>query len=223
MTYSESSPRLSGELPNRCWFRIGVWGSGACEDLNRFVHCFNCPVYQRAGKDLFGRAPSPEYTSRMSEVLRKPFEIPDASQESFLVFILRGEYFALSSHVVRAVTPFSGIHSVPFRSGSLFLGLSPVRGKLRLCYSLSEALHQECLPASGDDLRRLLLVGPPESSFVFPVSEVEGLVAIPEGSIKLKTPSCGSEFTLGFATLEGKDVHVLSGDSVVAAFSNKQL
>lgn len=26
MTERESSPRLSGEPPNRCWFRIGVWG-----------------------------------------------------------------------------------------------------------------------------------------------------------------------------------------------------
>ena len=223
MTEYEPSPRISGEPPNRCWFRIGVWGSGTCEDLKHFVHCFNCPVYQSAGKNLFDRPPSSEYTSRMTDALKNPFEPPGVSQGSFLVFFLQGERFALSAECIRAVTPFSSIHSVPFRSDSLFLGLSPVRGKLRLCYSLSAALGGEDSFASNTDFRRMLLMGPPHVSFVFPVSEVEGLIAISEESMDLRMPSDEPSIVLGTASIEGGDVCVLDRAYIENYFSNKQL
>jgi len=223
MSEHERSPRLSGDPPNRCWFRIGVWGSGACEDLEDFVHCFNCPVYKSAGKDLFSRAPSSEYTSRMSDALREPFELPGVSQGSFLVFLLEGERFALSAECVRAVTPFSSIHSVPFRSDTLFLGLSPVRGKLRLCYSLSAALGRECVLPLRGDFRRMLLIGRPETSFVFPVSEVEGLVSIPEEGIRFDASLGEDNVVLGSASVEGQDTCILNQTHIEDYFSNKQL
>lgn len=223
MTDYEPSPRLLGEPPNRCWFRIGVWGSGLCEDLVRFIHCFNCPVYQNAGKDFFDRPPPAEYTKRMSEALREPFEMPRVTPGSFLVFSLKNKRFALSSQIVRAVTPFCEIHTVPFRSNQLFLGLCPVRGKLRLCYSLVEALGGQAEPIHKDDFRRMILIGKPQTSFVFPVSEVEGLAVIPEDAITGGTRSVGGTIILGTASLGDQEICVLNKDYILTFFSNKQL
>lgn len=159
----------------------------------------------------------------MSDALKEPFELPGISQGSFLVFLLQGERFALSAECVRAVTPFSSIHSVPFRSDALFLGISPVRGKLRLCCSLSAALGRESTHPIEGGFRRMLLIGAPEVSFVFPVFEVEGLVAISEETIRSSESSGESEVILGSTSVEGQDVCVLNKAYIENYFSNKQL
>ena len=44
-----------------CWNQIGVEGDGSCADLEKFIHCRNCPVYANAGLQLLNRPLPPEY------------------------------------------------------------------------------------------------------------------------------------------------------------------
>lgn len=222
MKHDAPSPRLSGEAPNRCWFRIGVWGDGRCEDLEGFVHCFNCPVYQNAGKALFSRVPSPGYIDEAAEVLKEPDDSPSVAEGSHLVFFIGEQRFALSASAVRAVAPFSKVHSVPFRTNKLFLGLIPFRGKLRLCYSLAEALD---LGEIDLNFRRMLLLGAPDASFVIPVSDVEGLTIIADAE-KYEEPPNGLESNAWVmeTVLSGEDsIVVLDEEAILDTFSKKQL
>src|SRR5206468_11500250 len=42
-----------------CWLEIGVYGKADCPELQKYVHCRNCPVYSDAGVRLLDR-PLPE-------------------------------------------------------------------------------------------------------------------------------------------------------------------
>src|SRR3954454_6216435 len=48
------------ENHDACWQNIGVYGEGSCRELQKFVHCRNCPVYSHAALRLLER-PLPEH------------------------------------------------------------------------------------------------------------------------------------------------------------------
>ena len=50
---------ISGDTSKRtdrriedCWNKIGVWGNQECPELERVIHCRNCPVYSSAAARL---------------------------------------------------------------------------------------------------------------------------------------------------------------------------
>ena len=56
-------------LLNECWNRIGVMGDRSCPELERSVHCRNCPVFVAAGQQLFEREPPAEYLEECTRQL----------------------------------------------------------------------------------------------------------------------------------------------------------
>src|SRR5262245_47246946 len=59
----QTSDASAHSVENReaCWQSIGVYGSGECRELQRFVHCRNCPVYSHSALRLLDRPLPTEY------------------------------------------------------------------------------------------------------------------------------------------------------------------
>ena len=65
---------------------IGVTGDRSCPELERFIHCRNCPVLAEAARSFFDR-PAPEgYLDAWRAILEEPETAIEADSVSFLVF-----------------------------------------------------------------------------------------------------------------------------------------
>ena len=53
-----SQPNIDADaaspVANDCWNKIGVRGDASCAELERHIHCRNCPTYSAAAVRLFG-------------------------------------------------------------------------------------------------------------------------------------------------------------------------
>ncbi|GAB4274566.1 MAG TPA: hypothetical protein DIU37_04465 [Opitutae bacterium] len=217
MAYLSPSPRRTGEDPNACWGRIGVWGSGSCEDLETFVHCFNCPIYRHSGKVLLERSHPEAYLESVKDNLKIEAQDRSFKQETFLVFKLGQCLLGILSDSVRAVLPIEKIHRVPFRTNHLLLGLVPVRGNLRLAYSLQSLLFKEKKQSEDhkDSWRRMLLVGSPNLSLVFPVEDVLGLVSVDGKDVKPYASSAADARWMRGMTSNEDDTLLLLNEEVL--------
>jgi len=172
-------------MNNDCWNQIGVYGDGSCTELQKVIHCRNCPVYSAAGRSLLEREVPLDYLNERTAVLAEtqPAELlarvaairsgRTIDTVSALVFRLGNERFALNARVLQEITHLSPIHTLPHRTNDLLLGLVNIRGEIILCASLSHLLSIETAsPPSNSKDQRLLVVGHKERSWVFPVDEV---------------------------------------------------
>jgi chemotaxis-related protein WspD len=126
---------------NDCWNQIGVSGDGTCPELAKVIHCRNCPVYAAGGRSLLEREPPADYLHEWTQALAEA-KNEDQAEEALSVLIVRlgREWLALPTHVCQEVAEMRPIHTLPHRSGPVFLGLVNIRGQIRLCVSLSELL-----------------------------------------------------------------------------------
>ncbi len=172
-------------MNNDCWNQIGVYGDGSCTELQKVIHCRNCPVYSAAGRNLLEREVPLDYLNERTAVLAEtqPTELlarvaafrsgRAVDTVSALVFRLGNERFALNARVLQEITQRSPIHTLPHRTNNLLLGLVNIRGEIVLCASLSNLLSLETAsPPSNSKDQRLLVVGHKERGWVFPVDEV---------------------------------------------------
>jgi chemotaxis-related protein WspD len=119
-----------------CWNRIGIAGDRSCPELERHIHCRNCPVFAEAAKGFFDR-PAPEgYLAEWSRLLAVPTSPADSKDLSILIFRLGNEWLALRTHVVVEVTTPRLVHRIPHRSNDILVGLVNLRGQLQLQVSL---------------------------------------------------------------------------------------
>ncbi|MFO0928243.1 MAG: chemotaxis protein CheW [Gemmataceae bacterium] len=163
-----------------CWNRVGVWGDRSCPELTRVIHCHNCDVFARAGRQFLD-APSPEgYLQEWTTRLAAPIEEQSADLVGVLVFRLAGEALALPVRVLVEVTNPRPIHRVPHRGGVL-AGLVNIRGELYLAVHLDRVLNIErdatAAPAGGQP--RLLVVRRESDRWVFPVDDVDQVRRLP--------------------------------------------
>ena len=171
-----------------CWNRIGVWGDRTCPELAAVVHCHNCPVFARAGRQ-FLNAPSPEgYLDEWTERLAAPPAEASSDLQSVLVFRLGAEWLALPVQVLVELTHPRPVHRIPHRGG-LLAGLVNVRGELHLCVHLDQLLGIPPVPSDGPpdvndpsrngSSRRLLVVQREADRWVFPVDEADQVHRFP--------------------------------------------
>lgn len=114
---------------NDCWNQIGVAGDGTCPELERVVHCRNCPVYSASGRHLLEREPPEDYLREWTQALaEEKGEDKAADTLSVLIFRLGQEWLALPTHVCQEVAEMRPIHILPHRSGPVLLGLANIRG-----------------------------------------------------------------------------------------------
>jgi len=174
---------------NDCWNKIGVRGDGSCPELERHVHCRNCPVYSAAAARLLdGELPAghlAEWTGHFAGG-RKAEE---AGTHSVVIFRIGTEWLALPTAVFTEVATLRAVHSLPHRRDGIVLGLANVRGTLLVCVSLGDVLDLEKSAQTKKDHaqtqhRRLLVISREGSRLVFPVDEVHGIHRCQPGELK---------------------------------------
>lgn len=165
---------------NDCWNKIGVRGDGSCPELERHIHCRNCPVYSASAAKLLD-ADLPvghlaEWTGHFSS--EQPVE--EAGTQSVVIFRIGAEWLALPTAVFKEVATLRAVHSLPHRRSGLVLGLANVRGTLLVCVSLGDVLGLEKATETKKEKaralhRRLLVISRDGNRLVFPVDEVHGI------------------------------------------------
>jgi len=162
-----------------CWNRIGVRGDATCQELARYVHCHNCPVYSRGALALLDRARVHDLAEATRLFAADKQELERRGESAFL-FRVGNEWLAIATAVLDEVADLRSIHSLPHRRSGVVLGLANVRGELLVCVSLAQLLGIE---ATAQDLhprerrhalRRLLVVRERGLRLAFPVDEVHG-------------------------------------------------
>ncbi len=185
-----------------CWRIVGVSGDRTCPELERFIHCRNCPVLAEAARGFFDRPAPPGYLEAWQTVLEEPDERPDADAMSLLVFRIDTEWLALPASALVEVTPIRRVHAVPHRGGTPLAGLVNIRGRLELCMSLHAVLglpggptsvagHDQ--PPHGEEgVPRLLVVERQQmrsmQRWVLGVDDVAGVKRVPRSSFR-KVPA----------------------------------
>lgn len=177
---------MNAERPDKCWKLIGVFGDASCPDLVTYAHCRHCPRYSEAGRRLFDRAIPPEFSKEWTRLIAAAKETGQADLISVLVFRLCGEWLALRTNCFRKATDAQTIHSVPLKSGRIFLGLVNIDGELLPCFSAAEAVNlPESAATAGENVKsRLFVVVRDGERFVFPVEEAMGVRRIPTASVQ---------------------------------------
>jgi chemotaxis-related protein WspD len=162
-----------------CWNRIGVQGDHSCPELDRHVHCRNCPVYSEAARSLLDRDPPAGYLADWARHFAQERTWEEAGTLSVLIFRIDAEWLALPTVLVEEVADERPIHSLPHRRDRLVRGVVNVRGELLVCIALGELLGAEGggrpLREGTGAVRRLLVVSREGSRLAFPVDEVHGI------------------------------------------------
>lgn len=172
-----------------CWNQIGVRGDGSCAELERHVHCRNCPVYSASAARLLDADLPPGHLEEWTGHFAREQPRTEADTQSVVIFRIGTEWLALPTAVFDEVASVRAIHSLPHRRNGVVLGLANVRGELLVCVSLGEVLGVEsAVVPKGDQARtlhrRLLVIRREGSRFVVPVDEVHGIHRCPPGGLK---------------------------------------
>jgi len=176
---SDTSTPFARAGLNDCWNKIGVRGDGSCAELERHVHCRNCPVYSASAAKLLDAELPAGHLDEWTGHFASERQAEEAGTQSVVIFRIGAEWLALPTAVFQEVATLRVVHSLPHRRGGIVLGLANVRGTLLVCVSLSELLGLEKTAPKKDKAhalpRRLLVISREGRRLVFPVDEVHGI------------------------------------------------
>lgn len=204
-----------------CWNRIGVWRTGKerCPELDNVVHCRNCPVFSKTGRQFLRTNPPEGYRNEWTSILSKEKDIKPINVKSAFVFRAGNEWLALPSKLIQEVVNMGPIHSIPNINSKVLRGLVNIHGRLQICVSIGRVLGLEKLKKTEEQLKpdyispeRLVVVLQKNQLVAFPVSEVKGTVHYTPEMIKdLPVTVSGSKavYTMGILHLEGTDIGLL--------------
>src|ERR1051326_626571 len=165
------------ENHDACWQSIGVYGAGSCRELQKFVHCRNCPVYSHSALRLLERPLPQDYRAEWTAHFAKEQKLAPPVKTSAVLFRINAEWLALPTGAFQEVAERRRTHSLPHQRQSVVVGLVNVRGELLICVSLARLLGLE-KPSPRQTIRttydRLLVTNWEGSRLVFPVDEVHG-------------------------------------------------
>ena len=166
-----------GPAVDDCWNRIGVAGDATCPELDRYVHCRNCPVFGSAARDFFRRPAPPGYLEEWAGLLASREAGAPRDLAGLLVFRLGIEWLAVDIMAAVEVTAVAPVHRVPHRTNRVLAGLVSLRGQLHPCVSLHGLLGIE---ASDPDTNpsiapRLVLLRRDGETWAFQADEVAGV------------------------------------------------
>ena len=163
-----------------CWNEIGVYGQSSCPELDKYVHCRNCPVYSAAASELLDGEVSPEQLTQATERLAKQKAAAVPHAHAVLIFRLGAEWMALPSAAIGEIVNSRPIHSLPHRRNGAVLGLVNIRGELLVCIALHFILKlDEAVERKRDQQRaagaRMLVMQQDGARIVYPVENVFGI------------------------------------------------
>ncbi len=176
---STSTPFVRAGL-NDCWNKIGVHGDGSCPELERHVHCRNCPVYSVAAAPACWIVLTGHHLDEWTRHFASERKVEETATQSVVIFRIHAEWLALPTAVFKEVATMRAVHSLPHRHNGVVLGLANVRGALLVCVSLSHILGLEKAAETKLDKtralpRRLLVISREGRRVAFPVDEVHGI------------------------------------------------
>jgi len=162
-----------------CWNRIGVRGDRSCVELQRHLHCRNCPTYSAAARTLLDVPPATGYSDTWTHHFAQPSAQMEESAHSVIIFRVGVEWLALPTALCVEVADTGTVHTLPHRRNGAVLGITNVRGELLVCLSLAAILGVDAgsppEPGGRTGQQRLLVLRGGTTGFVFLVSEVHGV------------------------------------------------
>jgi chemotaxis-related protein WspD len=204
-----------------CWNRIGIWSSGIerCPELDKVIHCRNCPVFSKTGRTLLRTAAPEGYRSEWTRILAAEKSIKPVNEKAAFVFRTGNDWLALPSHMIQEVVNMGQIHSLPNINSNVLRGLVNIHGQLQICVSIGRVLGIEKRTRTEEELapdyispERLVVVKQENHLVAFPVSEVKGIINYTTDMVKdppVTVSGSKAVYTEGILQLEGKDIGLL--------------
>ncbi|MBW1732914.1 MAG: chemotaxis protein CheW [Deltaproteobacteria bacterium] len=165
----------------RCWKRIGVWGKEEprCPLLEEVIHCRNCELFTRAGRNLLERELPAQYGDEWGRVLLKEKSEEPLGSFPVVTFRVGKEWLALPAGIFSEIIDRVPFHTVPHRRSDVLLGVVNVHGEIQICVSLKHLLGLEDEPHRDEDpgksQDRMMVVEKDGDVWVFPVEEIHGI------------------------------------------------
>lgn len=170
-----SRPEITEPLD--CWNKIGVLGNGSCVELQKFVHCRNCPVYSIGAINLLNRPLPADYRRDSTQYFSRARADAAVAKISVVVFRIATEWLALTTGVFQEIVEHRVIHSLPHRENGIVLGLINLRGELQICVSLEKLLGIQPGASANPSKpvqNRLMVTLWQGGILAFPVDEIHG-------------------------------------------------
>jgi chemotaxis-related protein WspD len=222
---TDSSLGRSPDNTEACWQSIGVYGSGNCRELQKFIHCRNCPVYSHSALRLLDRPLPPQYRAEWTAHFASEQRPAPPVKTSAVLFRINAEWLALPTRAFQEVAERRRTHSLPHQRQGIVVGLVNIRGELLICVSLGRLLGLE-KSLSPQTIRttydRLLVANWEGTRLVFPVDEVHGThkfeateVREPPATVAKSRPS----YTHGIFMWQEKSVGLLDPTLLFSALN----
>jgi chemotaxis-related protein WspD len=205
-----------------CWNTIGVWSAGGdrCERLGQVVHCRNCEVFTNAGREVFEQTPPSGYIVQWQNEIRHQQEVEEKGIVSGMLFRLANEWFTMLSSTIVEIAERRTIHRVPHNNNQYIAGIVNIGGEINICFSLADLLATGEISNEENVYQRLVVVMSQEHRFIFPVSEVSGIVKYNENGV-LPPPSTLDKqrrsYLKGIYKHNNRQVAILDVDNVCRA------
>lgn len=190
-----------------CWRRIGVAGDGSCPELAEHLHCRNCPVYARTGRQLLDRPLPPGYREEWTRLYAgEATAAGQAERDTVLILRIAGEWLAVPVALCQEIAAPRPVRSLPHRRSAALRGIVNVRGELLVCLSLAELLG---IGASGGEAAggrlaafgRLIVIGGEGGRVAFEADEVHGLHSHDRGALEPVPATIGRSGTNAVAAM----------------------
>ena len=224
---TDTSP-TAGDLQivlDDCWSRIGIMGDASCPELEKHIHCRNCPVYAAAGAKLLERSVSQSYRQEWALYFARPKSSPTPGAISVVLFRIGPEWLALPTSAFQEVAERRKVHSIPHRRKSTLLGLVNVRGELVVCVSLASVLAIKHSTSAGNGravYERLLVASWDSQRVVFPVDEVHGVLRFDPDQLRdppATLSKSGTSYTKGVLPWQNRLAMCLDAELLFPALS----
>jgi chemotaxis-related protein WspD len=169
-----SIPGSHDVVVDACWGSIGTRGDNSCPRLQDYFRCLNCPTYA-AGAALLLDRPSLGAVDDMAWHGQDEDERSnvDAATASMLIFRVGSEWLGLPTRAIVEVIEPRTIHCLPHQANPAVLGLTNIRGTLKICVALSRMMA--LAESHAKNVTRALVVEHEQQVLVFPVDEVAGV------------------------------------------------
>lgn len=204
-----------------CWNRIGMWRSGKerCPELDKVIHCRNCPVFSKTGRTLLRTAAPEGYRSEWTRILAAEKSIKPDNVKAAFVFRTGNDWLGLPSHMIQEIVTMAKIHTIPNTRSKVLWGLVNIHGQLQICVSIGRVLGIKKRKRTEEELdpnyispERLVVVLQDHHLVAFPVSEVQGIVHYTTDMVKdppVTISASKAVYTEGILQLDGKDISLL--------------
>lgn len=207
------------ENTTKCWEHIGVWGNKTCKELEVHIHCKNCPVFSKAGRQLFSRERS---GGQIIEVFNQKKE-NEKNEKNLSVFLFRvgKQWYALPAERMIEIASDSKIHTLPMMQNPVVKGIVNIRGQIKVLFDLHKIIKEHFQATSKHNIPRIILTGSGKDEYAFRVDEAWGVWKVAESALQKPPKIYQSESSLVnyVLTWQEKDVALLNYELLSATIT----